>query len=321
MTRSLRTLSVLLVATLCLGAWETAAAADDRVGPERRVLNGHRFLPSGSLTDPFVTTHVRTQTGAGIAGNFRTPTIEIADTTLGVLEGDLVFFSLSFEYQQNLFGWGAVRLDFQGSGRAGIDEEALLADGVNTLYGSVLEAKGRVLHTETSQLTAFGRLSQKNIFGISPFDFAESIIDSGIGKRNDLVKEGNVHRFAAGLAAAHAWNEYLGTQLQLAVGTAQPFDDTMPNETVFQGGLIVDLDLKPLGVAPIGFLLSYDYDSFPEGGSDVAQGISRGAFGIAYTGRDDFSLGLEVSTASLRQVDIEDRFSATSATLNLRYYF
>ena len=316
-----RALALFLVAGWFSLQAQPTSAADDRRGPERRVLNGHRFLPSGALTDPFVTTHVRSKTLAGLAGDFRSPTIDIAGDTLGVLEGDIAFFGLSFEYQQNLFGWGALRLDVSGSGRAGIDEQALLADGVNTIYGVVFEGKGRLLYTGASQLTAIARVSRKNIFGISPFDFAESIIDSGISKSNDLVKEGNVHRFIGGLAGAHAWNEYLGTQLQVAVGWAQPFDDELPNETVFQAGVVVDLDLVPLTGTPMGFVVSYDYDSFPEGGSDVAQGISSVAFGIAYTGRDDFSLGLEISRASIKQVDLEERFTATQASLNLRYYF
>lgn len=320
MNRSLRLVPLVLMAGWFPLQAEVVSAADDRRGPERRVLNDHHFLP-GSLTDAFVTTHVRTQTGGGLAGDFRSPPIEVSGDTLGVLEGDIAFFGLSVEYQQNLFGWGALRMNVSASGRTGVDEQTLLADGVNTVYGLVLEGKGRLLYTGSSQVTAIARLSRKNVFGISPFDFAESIIDSGISKRNDLVKEGNIFRFAGGLAAAHAWNGYLGTQAQVAVGTAQPFDDTLPNETVFQGGVVVDLDLVPLTGTPIGFLVSYDYDSFPEGGSDVAKGISRVAFAVAYTGRDEFSLGLEISRSSLKQVDLEDRFSATRADLNLRYYF
>lgn len=321
MKLSVRVLPLLLAAIWFTAPSHATAAADDRRGPERRVLNGHRFLPSGGLTDPFVTTHVRSQTGGGLAGDFRSPSLVIDGDTLGVLEGDIAFFGLSFEYQQNLFGWGALRLDVSGSGRSGVDEEALLADGVNTVYGVVLEGKGRFLYTGSSQLTAIARLSRKNIFGISPFDFAQSIVDSGVSNRNDLVKEGNLIRFVGGVAAAHAWNEYLGTQLQVAVGTAQPFDDALPNETVVQTGAVVDLDLVPLTGTPLGFLVSYDYDSFPEGGSDVAKGISRFAFGVAYTGRDDFNLGLELSQSSLKQVDVEERISATRVDLNLRYYF
>lgn len=313
-------LAIPLLMSLLLVA-PPASAEDGPAGPERRVLGGHRFLPSSVLSDPFLTTHVSTRTAAGLAGDFKSPFFDVNGDTIGTLEGDLAFFGLEFEYQQNLFHWAALRLNVSGSGRAGVDEQSLLADGVNTVYGAVLEGKARIWRRDKALVTGLARLSRKNIFGISPFEFAQSVVDSGLNEDNHLVTEGNLLRLTGGLAGAYAPAPWVGLTAQVYVGTAQPFDDTLPNETVFQTAVSGSFDLRPGAGVPIGFLVSYDYDSFPEGGSDVAKGINRFGLGTFYTGRDDFNIGLDVSVSSFKQLDVEETFSATAAALYLRYYF
>ena len=71
----------------------------------------------------------------------------------------------------------------------------------------------------------------------------------------------------------------------------------------------------------IGFTLGYDYDSFPEGGADVAKGIHSGTLGVNYTGREDFHFGLETQLSTLKQTDVESTLAATKFVINLRYYF
>ena len=80
-------------------------------------------------------------------------------------------------------------------------------------------------------------------------------------------------------------------------------------------------DLARLDKWPIGFTLGYDYDSFPEGGADVAKGIHTGTVGVNYTGREDFHFGLETQVSTLKQTDVESTLASTKYVVNLRYYF
>lgn len=211
-----------------------ARAEDEPGGPARREVGGHRFLVSNTLSDPFVTTHVATLTGFGLAGNFKSPFFDVDGDTLGSLEGDIAFFGLEFEYQQNLFRWASLRLRVSATGRAGIDEESLLADGVNTIYGTVLEGKARILRREKFLLTGLAKLSRKNIFGITPFDFAQDVVDGDtLTNDNSLVQEGNILRAAGGLAGVWAPKPWLGLGAQAHLGYAQPPDEAEASETVF----------------------------------------------------------------------------------------
>ena len=184
-----------LVMISWLGAWAPANAKDWPTGTDRHVLGGHRFQPVVAVQDPFVTTHLRTLTGAGVATGFEAPFLSADGDTLGTLDGDLAFFTLEFGYQLNLFDRFAVLMVVSGAGRTGIDDQALLADGLTTVYGVTMEGKGVLWTDGRTQLAAAARISRKNLFGIDPFGFAQRVIDAGeITKDNQLVTEGDINR-------------------------------------------------------------------------------------------------------------------------------
>ena len=307
-----------------LGLVPQFAAADDSwpTGPDRRVLGGHRFQPTLAVQDPFVTTHLQTVTGGGLATGLKAAFRDAQGDTLGTLGGDLAFFRLDLAYQLNLFDRGSIMLSVSGTGRAGIDDQALLADGLTTVYGVALDGKFAVWRNDRTQLAALARVARKNLFGIDPFGFAQSVLEAGnLTRENDLVKEGDINRGALGVAAAHGLRPWLGLTGYVLGGSAQPVIDGDDREWFTQTGLAASIDLNPAQGFPIGFVLAYDFDSFPEGGSDVARGIHSGTVSVNYTGREDFHCGVEVTTATLKQTDIDNTLAATTFVLNLRYFF
>ena len=99
MVRTLRTIG-LAVAVLCSFLSVTAASAQGRDPAAARSLNGHTFIPSSLIGDPFITTALSTQTGGGIArGVSRDVKSEALDEVLKVLAGDLAFMALEFDYE------------------------------------------------------------------------------------------------------------------------------------------------------------------------------------------------------------------------------
>lgn len=320
--RSVSALFLAVAAVVCLAPDLARAAGEWPTGPERRFLGGHHFQPLTGITDPFVTTHLQTVTGAGVATGLEAPFLSAAGDTLGTLDGDLAFFALQVEYQLNLFDRASLLISLSGTGRAGIDDQALLADGLTTVYGLTVAGKGVLWRNEDSQLTALASISRKNLFGIDPFGFAQRIIEEGgLTEDNDLVREGDIDRGSLGLSGAHAFRPWLGLTAFVVGGSAQPIRDSDDREAFVQTGVAAGLDFGPTHGIPLGLSLGYDFDSFPEGGADVARGIHTGTLGINYTGRDDFHVGLEVAIATLKQADIENTLAATTGALKLRYFF
>ncbi len=68
------------------------------------------------MPDPFITTYLRSNTGFGLLLDARLPVLTEADT-IAVLEGDIGFALLAFEYQQAIVDFLAVRIGFTGGAR------------------------------------------------------------------------------------------------------------------------------------------------------------------------------------------------------------
>jgi len=92
--------AVLLFLVTALSA--AAKEGDPMAEGRERHLNGHGFLPSFYVDDPFVSSTFQTHVGAGMAVDLKTPFRDFDGDVLYVLEGDLVVASLGLGYQQKL---------------------------------------------------------------------------------------------------------------------------------------------------------------------------------------------------------------------------
>jgi hypothetical protein len=316
-----------LLLALCFLIPATALAQSAAPTPEdfsprySRRLGGLFFIPSGRIADPFVTTHVRTATGAGVANGFQAPFIDTDDTTLGTLEGDIAFVALDFEYQQNLFEITSLRLALLGTARAGTSDQSLLATGVTAVYGLQFQGKVQIIRRSKWLLTGMLDLSGSNLFGINPLEFAQGIVDSGLTKENSLVQESNTARATLGLGAAYAPTNWLGFTLIPNFGAVEPFGSSSYDKTVFRLEATGTFDLGQLSSVPLGLLVTFQHDSFPSGGSDIVDDIQSYGFALAYTGRDEFSISLESLNGTLKLEGAERNSLAKQLLLNIRYYF
>jgi len=312
-----------LLVTGSIGVPGTAAAQDEPISRDERETGGHRFIPSGRIPDPFPTTHVRFRTGAGLATGFRARYVITGEEPTDTAKSDIGFFGLDFEYQQNLWERASVRLSLEGNARLGVDEQALFSTGLNSTYGAEIEGKYRLLRRAKLVLTANAMLSRKNLFGLSPLQFTEGIIEDGYDEGDKLSVEGDLSRLVLGPSAAWAPLPWLGFTAHAFGGPADPFDDDVDVDGAFRGGVTGEVDLLQLGwlPVPIGVMSGFDYDSFPEVNNQVARGIYAVTFMTAYTGRPDFSIGLEITYSRIDQEDLTDKFGSTMFALNSRYYF
>ena len=81
------------------------------------------------------------------------------------------------------------------------------------------------------------------------------------------------------------------------------------------------MDLGTLTSVPIGFLLSFSRNSFSENAGDLAEAVTTFGLGVFYTGREDFSIGIEAQAARLPERGSEDDLDAVLGSFALRYYF
>lgn len=305
----------LLTITACSLVLPVGAAAQN----PGRVLNGFRFLPSALIPSPFVTTYIRTATGGGIASNLSSLFVDVDGDTLGTLTGDVAFMNLGFEFQQQFGGWLAVRAGFSGSARMGVDEQSLLAEGLTGIASLNLGATARIWHNENLLVSGAVDFGSSEFVGLDPFGFAQSVIDSGgLSKDNSLVSSSSANSGRGNGRVAWAPKSWLG--LTGFLGVASVDISSGSSDFLVGGGATVAVDFRQLNWPSIGLLLGYVSEGANRG-SDIARRSTGITGAIMYTGRDDFSIGLEATSRKFKRATDDPDFSALLVTFNIRYWF
>ncbi len=308
--RSISLVGVLMVSLASSAAWAQNPG---------RVLNGHRFIPSEQIPTPFVTSYIKTATGGGAAFNLKTPFLDVDGDTLGTLEGNVGFMTLAFQYQQKVTDWLALRGGFTGSARVGVDEQSILAEGLTGIVGWSLGGSALIVHKPTWLLSGSLDFARNEFVGLDPFGFAQSVVDSGLSDDNNLVSSTNSVSSRAMVRAAWAPKKWLGATASLEGGVGDVQD--VNSKGIFGAAATLGVDFRQLNWWSIGVLGFFRYETFNQNGADLSSNTSRVGLGVSYTGRDDFSVGLEGSTINFAREGSEDTFTGALMTFNIRYWF
>jgi hypothetical protein len=288
-----------------------------------RTLNGHTFIPSNVIRDPFITTLVRTQTGGGFATNVsRDVENEAIDSLIDALTGDLAFMALEFEYQHGLTDWLAVRGSASGGARLGTGAQSVLAEGVTSNFTFEFGATARVLEREKWLLSGTLRIKPSTQYRLDILGFVRRAIEEGeISDDNSVVVRSEGIGGAVGFGTAYAPKPWLGFVVNGDLGYADTFSEDGRRDLAWDIGGLASFDLNPLIGVPLGFIASGMQDSFVVDNSDITEKVTTFGWGVAYTGRSDFSLSLETGHLRIPLIKADDTISATVFSFNLRYFF
>jgi len=308
------------VALVAVALAPDAASAQTRDPSASRTLNGHTFIPSAVVGDPFISTLVRTETGGGMASQVsREIQDPVLDSLINALVGDLAFMSLAFEYQYAFTDWLAVAAEVSGAARIGTGAQSVLAEGITSMFGVKLRASARVLQTEKWLVSTTLRYQPTTQYRLYILGFVKRAIDEGqISEDNSVVVQSDNSGGALGVGAAYAPRPWLGFVFQGEGGYA---NTEARDATAWKFGGIASLDLKPLYGVPLGFIFTGKKDSFVLENSDLTEKVSSVGWGVAYTGRDDFSLSLETVHVRVPLLKDDETIGANLIKFNIRYYF
>ncbi len=315
MTESHRAVAAMLCAALVLVALAASSAGARETG---RTLGGHTFLSSSALPDPFITTHVSATTGFGMASGVRTSVVGPLGNDL-VLEGDLVYLLLDFEYQHAFTDWLAVRGSVAGIGRTGIDEESAVSPSLSGGFATGVGATARVWGRDDVQVSITFDSAMNSMTALTPLRFLDEVIEDGFDGDNSFVSTYEVRNTRGGLCGAWAPFEWAGLTVFYEQGVGDAPDADAKIESAVGG--LVSLDFNKLAGVPVGLLLSGELDSFALYGADLAEEIQSYRFGVFYTGRPEFQVGFEGSLNRLPQREEDVNIDAFTTALVLQYTF
>jgi len=325
---------VALVVVGILGLFVTSLMAQETSTPDQEdeqlikvkrrlpMLNGHHFIPSSTINEtPFITTFFRNTTGVGNALSHKIPIYNEGGEIITTLNANITYMILELNYQQAVNDWLAFWVGASGVGRVGTNAESILSQGISALGAIELGGRARIWQNDKMILSAAASWRKNKLIGVDIIGFANSIIDTGIIDTDNLYNTIPSSRWKGGLRYAFAPNDLWGLLAFVDFGSGDSLSGEDKNDTVFQLGGLVSLDLNARTKIPIGFVLGYRHTSYPESTGDLIERAGLTTFRIAYTGRREFSLGLEFGYSSAPIVDSDNSLKFGTAAFNIQYFF
>jgi len=285
---------------------------------KRPMLGGHAFMPNNFVRDPFIKTFVRNSIGIGKAVDVKIPLVEIGGDTILGLQGDIMYATLDFEYQQAIRPWLAARGEFNVLGRLGTNVGSLLASGLTAATGFEVGWLIRLFHSEKTQLTGTLELASNNFTAVNVSRFVEDVIN---GRPASLVRTTPSMRGGGGIRFAWGVSSFIGVTALAETGYGESVDRSATDEWQATTGATVDFDFLAISSVPIGVLLGGRYNRLPDSGEDTENDIFGGLIRIAYNGRSDFIIGLDIGFERAESRALDQTLNIGSVGINLRYYF
>jgi hypothetical protein len=283
-----------------------------------RELNGHFFIPSLTVDDPFVATFFKLQSGAGIAW-VQGPSFDPRGNPIGndSYTGATLFSAASL--QVHLLRWLALRVGGISGLVGGFNLKSAL------VLGATIPLHAQAGVTASWQIGKYTRLGALFDFDyqhsvvIQPLASVQRSLEVGQADASKARQKADLYSVVPGVSAAFAPHPAIGL-----VGTAQYLwlrrDDGASTLDVHNlvFGVVAQLDLKPLiAKVPIGILGAYRAQIPINSNESVSHDVEGGLY---YTGRRALVLGL---TTQGRWFEVRPGFEAKALIIStvIRYYW
>lgn len=305
--------SLLIIFLLC---WSVGYGQEENNKiPE---LNGHVFVPSTFFDDPFMNSTLALSVGFGSTGEYRYPIFDIDDDRIYGVSGQLIFIGVGLEYQQKIQDWASLFIKYRLAARIGTNIGSILAEGFSSINSFNIGWKIRLLEREKVKLSTLFGVSNYNGTFLSVRKFIDDVINNQ--PYPSLVTSTPALNGNLGFQFAYGISELFGLKLNYLNSIGESLER---GETAyyFSFGTGVDLNLNRKYNVPLGFSLIYLLSSRPEQVYRESGRSNSISFKFAYTGTNDFILGLQTSYTTVPVSGELEPFSTVGVSFALMYYF
>jgi hypothetical protein len=200
----------------------------------------------------------------------------------------------------------------------------LFAEGLSGISGFSLGGLATLHRDEHHMLTATLDVRRSNLTELTPKDFAEYVgtwgIDSLEHWGEHLLHERRNGRIVGGVRGAWTVRPWLGLSAILEAGPTNLYESGGKLATSFGAGSSIDFrTLKRHW--PIGLSLGAGRTSTPSSADDIFGATTVLGWGLYYTGRDEFAVGLDSQTSTTKLLETGKSVRLTGGRFTLRYDF
>lgn len=287
------------------------------------VLNDHYFIPNSGFSSPFITSFFKTAIGGGITFNSIPIYSDDGDVLLGTLEGENSFVTADIEVQVLAKEWLAVWFRYQANARIGSSTPTVLAHGVTSFTGFEFGWMLRLWHNQKNQLTATLAINNSTVDAINISGFLKDVVDDPDSVMTAISSKKNPLEGQAGIRYAYSFNDLFGIQVFINAFYGESIVKDSQNIWKFDTGILGSINFLLRNDIPLGINIGYTFKKFALFESQKEDDVKTILFKLAYTGREEYNIGLEfnhVSTAA-PLIKVENTLNYMTITFVMVYYF
>jgi hypothetical protein len=286
-------------------------------------LNDHYFMPNSNFLSPFMATFFKTGIGGGVSqGNIPVYTND-GELLVGTIEGEDTYVTADVHVQVEAKEWLAVWFRYQAIARIGSSTPAIFAHGVTSITGFDFGWMLRLWHNKQSQLSGTLNIRNFNISAINISGYIRDVIAGPDSIKAAPYKKDNPLDGGAGLRYAYAFNNMFGAQAFFngAYGESASIDNK--NIWRFDVGILGDVNFKSSHNVPLGINLGYTVQKFSISAGQDEEKTNSLILKLAYTGREEYNIGLEFShiTTTYPLVEDKNKLEYITTAFVMVYYF
>jgi hypothetical protein len=280
--------------------------------------NGHVFVPVFGLRNPQPVTNATIQIGFAETTEFNVPLVELDSGEVLGLNGDLTFITFNVATSIRIKEWISFRIRYGLTTRIGTDVKSLLSQGFTKLDAAESQWQFRILKSDKFYLSSAIGI---NRFEVEFLDVRGYVDDLLNGEQNSSLNR-KIKSLTGEIAllGSYAFNNMIGISAEVTLETGENLDD---RNIEFFWGLTgsADINLEPRFNIPIGAAFFYATNNLPEFVIEETRRANLFKYRLAYTGSDEFSIGVEFTNNTLPLNDVSSRVKTSGINLTAFMYF
>jgi len=257
------------------------------------VLNEHYFTPTTVFPSPFMTTFFQTGIGGGLSLTTIPYSLNDGNIT-GTIDGENTYVTADILVQAKAKDWLSVWFRYQANARIGSSKATILTHGVTSITGFDFGWMFRLWHNKKSQLSGTIKINNSMVSSIHLLNYIKDIINNPDSSKVSLSKKRNPLYGGAGLRYAHSFSDVIGLQAFLNAAYGEAILKKNENIWKFDMGILGSFSFAHKYDIPIGVNLGYLIQKFALFSNQEEDNSNSIIFKLAYTGREEYNIGLEI---------------------------
>jgi hypothetical protein len=287
------------------------------------VLNNHYFIPNSLFPDPFITTFFKSGIGGGASLNNIPIYANDGQQLLGTITAENTFLIADIHIQVEAKKWLGAWFRYFIDARIGSSISSILAQGVTSITGFEFGWMLRLWQNKKSLLSGSIAITNVNISAINPLGAIKGIIDDPDSASFSLSKQRNPLYGRVGLRYAYSFSDLFGIKAFINGVFGESVVKAKQNAWKFNIGILGSFNFSHSHNVPVAFNLGYISQkfSFDDGQND--ENIRSILFKVAYSGREEYNIGLEFTHTNTTAPFIpgENSLEYLTTSFVMVYYF